>query len=79
MTVNIISILQNMFLVIVPISTVLTTTAMLLPFWWSIDSHYIGIWCSKSMSSWINVEPEIDTHEGRNIDLFKEKNMCFNQ
>lgn len=52
---------------------------MLLPFWWSIDSHYIGIWCSKSMSSWINVEPEIDTHEGRNIDLFKEKNMCFNQ
>lgn len=66
MSVNIIYILQNMFLITIPISTILTTIVMLIPSWWSSDDFQIGLWRARSLSSsWISVETEIDTQEGR--------------
>ncbi|CAF1303579.1 unnamed protein product [Adineta steineri] len=59
-------ILQNMFLITVPLSTVLTTIAMLLPYWWSSETLQVGLWRARSISSsWLLVEPQIDTSEGR--------------
>ncbi len=70
MTVNIMFILQNMYLITVPITTILTTIAMLLPYWWSSDTFQIGLWRAKLLSSsWISVETETDTQEGRNNKL----------
>jgi hypothetical protein len=67
MTANMIFILQNMYLITVPITTILTTITMLMPYWWSSDTFQVGLWRAHSLSSsWINVEPEIDTEEGRN-------------
>jgi hypothetical protein len=63
-------ILQNMYLITVPITTILTTIAMLLPYWWSSDTFQIGLWRAKLLSSsWISVETETDTQEGRNNKL----------
>jgi hypothetical protein len=68
MTANMMFILQNMFLITVPITTVLTTVAMLMPYWWLSDTFQVGLWRARSFSSlWISVEPEVDTQEGKNI------------
>jgi hypothetical protein len=68
MTVNMMFILQNMFLITVPITTILTTIAMLMPYWWLSDTFQVGLWRARAFSSsWITVEPETDTHEGKNI------------
>ncbi|CAF1193198.1 unnamed protein product [Rotaria sordida] len=59
-------ILQNMFLITVPCSTLLTTIAMLLPYWWSSETLQVGLWRARSISSsWLLVEPQIGTSEGR--------------
>lgn len=66
MTVNIMFILQNIYLITIPATTILTTIAMLLPYWWSIDNYQVGLWRARSFtSSWISVEPEINTEEGK--------------
>jgi hypothetical protein len=57
---------HNVFYVTVPLSTLLTTAAMLLPYWWTSETFQIGLWRARSVSSsWILVEPQIETHEGR--------------
>ena len=60
-------IIQKMFLITVPISTLLTTLAMLLPYWWSSDTFQIGLWRARSISStsWLLVEPQIETEDGK--------------
>jgi len=59
-----------MYLITVPITTILTTIAMLLPYWWSSDTFQVGLWRAKLLSSsWISVEAETDTQEGRNNKL----------
>jgi hypothetical protein len=63
-------IVQNMFSFTIPLSTLLTTVAMLLPYWWSSETFQIGLWRARThSSSWILVEPQIDTTEG----LFKRR------
>jgi hypothetical protein len=58
-------VLQNMFLITVPLSTLLTTIAMLMPYWWSSETLQIGLWRARSVSSsWLLVEPQIETSEG---------------
>ncbi|CAF0786388.1 unnamed protein product [Rotaria sordida] len=55
-----------MFLITIPITTILTTVAMLMPYWWSSNTFQIGLWRARTLfSSWITIEPEIDTQEGR--------------
>ncbi|CAF3622602.1 unnamed protein product [Rotaria socialis] len=55
-----------MFLITIPTTTILTTIAMLMPYWWSSDTFQVGLWRARSFSSaWMTVEPEIDTQEGR--------------
>ncbi|CAF1498864.1 unnamed protein product [Adineta steineri] len=55
-----------MFLITVPITTLLTSIAMLIPYWWLSDTFQVGLWRARSLSSsWIVVEPQIDTQEGR--------------
>ena len=67
MVINVIFVLQNTFLITIPITTLLTTLAMLIPYWWSSNTFQIGLWRARSLSSsWITVEPEIDTQEGEN-------------
>lgn len=60
-------IIQKMFLITVPISTLLTTLAMLLPYWWSSDTFQVGLWRARlsSSSSWLLVEPQIETEDGK--------------
>jgi hypothetical protein len=63
---NMMVILQNMFLITVPLSTLLTTIAMLMPYWWSSETLQIGLWRARSISSsWLLVEPQIETSEGK--------------
>jgi len=64
-------ILQNMFLITVPLSTLLTTISMLMPYWWSSETLQVGLWRarSSSSSSWLLVEPQIETSEGKNKNL----------
>jgi hypothetical protein len=63
-------IIRNLFLITVPISTVLATIAMLLPYWWTSDTFQVGLWRARSItSSWINIEADIDTSEGRHTLL----------
>ncbi len=70
MTVNIMFILQNMYLITIPITTILTTIAMLMPYWWSSENFQVGLWRARSLSSlWISVEPETDTQEGKTNKL----------
>jgi hypothetical protein len=70
MTPNIMFILQNMYLIALPITTILTTFAMLLPYWWSSETFQVGLWRARSLSSsWISIEPETDTQEGKDIKL----------
>jgi hypothetical protein len=70
MTPNIMFILQNMYLIALPITTILTTVAMLLPYWWSSETFQVGLWRARSLSSsWISIEPETDTQEGKDIKL----------
>lgn len=61
-------IIQNMFFITVPMSTLLTTVAMLLPYWWSSETLQVGLWRARSTSSssWLLVEPQIDTEDGKN-------------
>jgi hypothetical protein len=67
MTANIMFILQNMYLITLPITTILTSIAMLLPYWWTSDTFQVGLWRARSLSSsWVSVEPETDTQEGKN-------------
>ncbi|CAF2349088.1 unnamed protein product [Rotaria sp. Silwood2] len=55
-----------MFLITIPITTILTTIAMLMPYWWSSDTFQVGLWRARTLfSSWITIEPEINTEEGR--------------
>ncbi|CAF1472370.1 unnamed protein product [Rotaria magnacalcarata] len=55
-----------MFLITVPFSTLLTTIAMLLPYWWSSETLQVGLWRARSISSsWLIVEPQLETSEGR--------------
>ncbi|CAF3679138.1 unnamed protein product [Rotaria sp. Silwood1] len=55
-----------MFLITVPCSTLLTTIAMLLPYWWSSETLQVGLWRARSISSsWLLIEPQIGTSEGR--------------
>jgi hypothetical protein len=75
MPVNIMFILQHMFLITIPISTILTTMAMLMPYWWSSDTFQVGLWRARSLSSsWIIIEPQTDTQDGKidrtQIDFF---------
>ena len=61
---------HNVFYVTVPLSTLLTTAAMLLPYWWTSDTFQIGLWRARSASSsWILVEPQIETHEGSHSEF----------
>jgi hypothetical protein len=63
-------ILQNMYLITIPITTILTTIAMLMPYWWSSENFQVGLWRARSLSSlWISVEPETDTQEGKTNKL----------
>ncbi|UJR21712.1 hypothetical protein I4U23_024789 [Adineta vaga] len=65
-------ILQNMYLITVPLSTLLTTIAMLLPYWWSSETLQVGLWRARSTSSaWLLVEPQIETSEGRVLFLLQ--------
>jgi hypothetical protein len=69
-----IAILQNIFLITVPLSTLLTTIAMLIPYWWSSETLQVGLWRARSISSsWLLVEPQIETEDGKKIkiDLIK--------
>lgn len=60
------SILQNVFLITVPFSTLFTTIAMLLPYWWSSETLQVGLWRARSVSStWLLVEPQIETEDGK--------------
>ncbi|CAF4461531.1 unnamed protein product, partial [Rotaria magnacalcarata] len=71
MTVNTISISQKMFLITIPTATILTTIAMLMPYWWSSDTFQVGLWRARSFSSaWMTIEPEIDTQEGKNTTFY---------
>jgi hypothetical protein len=64
-------ILQYMFFLTVPISTLLTTVAMLMPYWWSSETFQVGLWRAKSVSSsWVLVEPQIETPEGKKKEIF---------
>jgi hypothetical protein len=70
MTANIMFILQNMYLIAIPITTIFTTVAMLLPYWWSSETFQVGIWRAQSLSSsWISIEPETETQNGKNTQL----------
>jgi hypothetical protein len=63
-----IAILQNIFLITVPLSTLLTTIAMLIPYWWSSETLQVGLWRARSISSsWLLVEPQIETEDGKKI------------
>ncbi len=56
-----------MFLITVPLSTLLTTIAMLLPYWWASETLQVGLWRARSISSaWLLVEPQIETEDGKN-------------
>ena len=59
-------ILQNIYMISVPIAMIFTTIAMLLPCWWSSETLQVGLWRARSISSsWITIEPDTDTQEGR--------------
>jgi len=61
-------ILQNIYLITVPFSTLLTTIAMLIPYWWSSETLQVGLWRARSISSsWLLVEPQIETEDGKKI------------
>lgn len=66
-------IVQKMFLVMVPLSTLFTSVAMLLPYWWSSETFQIGLWRARSIptSSWILVEPQIETTEGSETERWR--------
>jgi len=69
-------ILQNIFLITVPLSTLLTTIAMLIPYWWSSETLQVGLWRARSISSsWLLVEPQIDTEDGKKIKIILLNNM----
>jgi hypothetical protein len=73
-------ILQNMFLITVPFSTLLTTIAMLMPYWWSSETLQVGLWRARSSSSsWLLVEPQIETSEGNNKNLIQKIKQTFLQ
>lgn len=66
-------ILQNIYMICVPLAMILTTIAMLLPCWWSSETLQVGLWRARSVSSsWITIEPNIDTPEGR----YLQRNEC---
>lgn len=59
-------IFEKMFLITVPFSTLFTTVAMLLPYWWSSETLQVGLWRARSISStWLLVEPQIETEDGK--------------
>ncbi|CAF1552645.1 unnamed protein product [Adineta ricciae] len=65
-----------MFLVTIPITTVLTTIAMLLPYWWSSETFQVGLWRAHSLPSvWTTVEPQIDTQEGRLLFILQHLSL----
>jgi hypothetical protein len=73
-------ILQNIFLITVPLSTLLTTIAILMPYWWSSETLQVGLWRARSISSsWLLVEPQVETEDGKKIKfyLIKNKFFCF--
>jgi hypothetical protein len=66
--------LQQMFLITVPLSTLLTTMAMLLPYWWSSETLQVGLWRARTISSsWLLVEPQIETEDGKKIKQSKTR------
>lgn len=70
--------LQKIFLITVPFSTLLTTLAVLLPYWWSSETLQIGLWRARSVSStWLLVQPQLETSEGNKLNQKKRTYFIY--
>ena len=75
LTATMMFILQNIYMISLPIAMIFTTIAMILPCWWSSETFQVGLWRARSIpsSSWIRIEPDIAIREGKCI----QSDNCF--
>ncbi|CAF1416278.1 unnamed protein product [Didymodactylos carnosus] len=59
------SCIQNISLITVPLSIVLTTLSIVLPYWWSTETFIVGFWRAYYHHTWIIIDPQLDSQPGR--------------
>ncbi|CAF1213526.1 unnamed protein product [Didymodactylos carnosus] len=59
--------IEHISLITVPLSIILTTLSVVLPYWWSTQTFIIGFWRAHYHHTWIIIDPQLDSQAGRLI------------